>query len=58
MTLIGIQPQFYIYWEPNSGVTKNELLTLQMISRRPFPYFSLTETWHVSGTAFVNQPYA
>lgn len=54
LTLVWLQPQFCIFWEINLGLKKKDL-TLQMVLRRPFPHFSLTEIWHLSGTAFVNQ---
>lgn len=59
MTLVWLQLPFCVYWEPNPALTKNELVTLQMVSRRSLPHFCFTEAfWHISRTAFVNQPWA
>lgn len=42
MISVWLHLPFCVYLEWNPGLTKNELVSLQMASRRPFPHFCLS----------------
>lgn len=51
-TLVWLRLLFGIHWEPNPGLTKNELVTLQIVSRRLFPHCCLAE----ASSVWAGQP--